>query len=128
MIGMTRSSTKRRTLSRTARSSSESRASIPKKSIISNAKENRETGKLGCDRTTREGGNTDRARLGAECRSVIDGESALVLPLMHHLVQQGVQRFVPAMASQVAPADRDLRRLARARGSGVVTESRAHAT
>ena len=34
----------------------------------------------------------------------------LVLPLMHHLMQQRVQCFAPAVSSQMSPADRDLGR------------------
>jgi len=57
---------------------------------------------------------------------VIDDEPLLILPLMHHLVQQRVQRFVPAIAPNVAAAQDDLRLAAFARRT-VVTEAALHA-
>ena len=43
---------------------------------------------------------------------MIDPESALRLPLVHHLVQHGVLDLRPRMTGQVPPADCDLQRLA----------------
>jgi len=57
---------------------------------------------------------------------MIDDAAGFVLPLVYHLVQQGVQRLGPAVPAQVAPADRDLRRLARSRG-GIVAQAGLHA-
>src|SRR6185503_10551279 len=114
MIGSTRSSTKRRTLSRTARSSSESSESMLKKSCMAR--------NLGGDETTREGRDSDGTRLGSERGTVIDGEAALILPLVHHLVQQRLERLRPAVASQMPPADGDLGRVAGPGRGGVVAQ------
>ena len=58
---------------------------------------------------------------------MVDREPGLVLPLMHHLVQQRVQGLCPSIAPKVPPADRDLRRLVR-RCRGVVAQPALHAT
>src|SRR5262245_48972730 len=58
---------------------------------------------------------------------MIDRASGLVLPLMHHLVQQGLQRFGPSVAPKVTPTDRELRRCSK-RGSRVVSQPAPHAT
>jgi len=57
---------------------------------------------------------------------VIDGASCLVLPLVHHLVQQRLNRFIPSMPPDVTPADHDLGRMARLPAQCVVTEPRLH--
>ena len=54
----------------------------------------------------------DLARLRAERRAMVDRAAGLVLPLMHHLVQQRVQRLLPSVPAQMRAADRDLGRLA----------------
>src|SRR5690242_21898205 len=66
-----------------------------------------------------------RASFGPERRSMVDDEPLLILPLVHHLVQKRVHRFVPAIAANVAAADNDLRLAAFCRGT-VVAESAAH--
>ena len=48
------------------------------------------------------------------------------LPLMHHFMKQRVDRVVPSVSLDVAPADRDFRGAA-AGGSGVMTEPALHA-
>src|SRR5687768_13205394 len=128
MIGSTRSSTKPRTLSRTARSSSERRVSIAKKSIIVGESYSRR--RFASSRrhdTTREWRDAERPGLLPERAAVIDRHAALVLPLMHHLVQQRLQRFVPAVPAQVAATDRDFRRIPGLGGRGVVAQPRTHA-
>src|SRR6185503_16241799 len=141
MIGSTRSSTKRRTLSRTARSSSLSWLSMSKKSsmvewyrvvsfvsrgMAADAARARRASFVARERTACRRGDAHLARLGAKRPPVIDGVSGLVLPLVHHLVQQRVQRFLPPVPPQVPPADRDLRRLARG-AYGVVPQPAPHA-
>src|SRR5205807_1988983 len=71
--------------------------------------------------------DADLARLGAELRPVIDGMAALVLPLVHHLVQQGVPGFLPPVPADVPPAERDLGRLPM-RGARIVAEATPHAS
>jgi len=58
---------------------------------------------------------------------MIERMAALVLPLMHHLVQQCVQCLVPTVSSQMTPTDRDLAALVRVR-RGIVTEAAPHPT
>src|SRR5205085_2806166 len=77
-------------------------------------------------RTPRTWGDTDLTRLGPELRPVIDRVTGFVLPLVHHLMKQRVTRLLPPDAANVAPAQRDLRRLA-VRGAGVVSEAAPHA-
>src|SRR5438094_7539031 len=101
MMGNTRSSTKRRTLSRMARSSSESCASIPKKSIMA--------GKLCGDDSARRRWDSNFACFGAKQAAVVDLITILVLPLVHHLVKQRPKRFLPSFATQMTSADRDFR-------------------
>src|SRR6185295_12028856 len=48
-------------------------------------------------------------RFCPETRTMVHREPLLVLPLVHHLVQKRVERFVPAIATNVAPAENDLR-------------------
>ncbi len=58
---------------------------------------------------------------------MIDRVAVLGLPLVHHLVQQRVQRLGPAVSPDVRARDRDLRRLA-VRGRGrILAEPRPHA-
>src|SRR5690242_8112377 len=66
-----------------------------------------------------------RASFGPERRSMVDDEPLLILPLVHHLVQKRVHRFVPAVAANVAPADNNFRLAAFCRRT-VVAESAAH--
>src|SRR5687767_4543660 len=92
-------------LSRIARSSSESAKSMLKMSLAVIPKDSRAgRAKL----TTRPGHDSDRSRLAPEIASVIDGEAALVLLLVHHLVQQCVYCLVPAGPTDVPPADHNL--------------------
>ncbi|GAC1412113.1 MAG: hypothetical protein NVSMB53_08910 [Gemmatimonadaceae bacterium] len=58
---------------------------------------------------------------------MIDDQSLLVLPLMHHLVQEGVERFAPPVTSNVPPAD-DYFGLASQAGGAIVAESAFHST
>src|SRR5512146_3517692 len=103
MIGSTRSSTNARTLSRTARSSSERSESMLKKSSMARNLRRRPS-----DRALGRRFDPDLARLGAESTPVVERKAGFVLPLVHHLVQQRVERFVPTVAAQVSPGDRDL--------------------
>src|SRR5207249_10479545 len=57
---------------------------------------------------------------------MVDRVACLVLPLVHHLVQQRVERLVPAMAADVPPTDRNLGRFAERR-TGVVSQPAPHA-
>ena len=50
------------------------------------------------------------SRLAPESRTVVHRETGLRLPLMHHLVQQGVLHLGPGVAGDVATADGDLHR------------------
>lgn len=52
--------------------------------------------------------NADLARLASEFGTMIQGGPALRLPLVHHLVQQSLDRGAPSVAPNVAAADRDL--------------------
>ena len=56
------------------------------------------------------GQHTHLPRLAPELDPVIHRSTGLRLPLVHHLVQQGVLHFLPQVAGDVAPADRDLDR------------------
>src|ERR1051325_5302109 len=56
---------------------------------------------------------------------VVDDEPLFILPLMHHLVQERVHGLVPAISTDVAPADDDLG-LATFCGRAIVTPSAAH--
>src|SRR4051812_20654175 len=47
------------------------------------------------------------ARLGTKCWTVVDLQAGLGLPLMHHLVQQGVLDLAPVMPPDVSPTDTD---------------------
>src|SRR6266542_6802137 len=87
------------------------------------------TGKLlrpSGDRSARRCGDPDRARLVAERAAVIELEALLILPLMHHLVEERVRRFLPAVAPDMPPADRDFSGSVSIVGR-VVTKSRSHA-
>ena len=127
MIGSTRSSTKRRTLSRTARSSSERRLSMLKKSSMGGTyrvrppchnqlwPDARRSGAAPGARRADAAMPTSRAFARKPAPWSI-GAPGLVLPLMHHLVQQRVQRLVPAVAAQcrqliaISPGSPALRR------------------
>jgi len=58
--------------------------------------------------TARAGGNAYRPRLAPEFAAVIRLLTRLVLPLVNHLVEQGVYRFVPPISPDVSPAYDDL--------------------
>jgi hypothetical protein len=58
---------------------------------------------------------------------MIDGEPLLVLPLVHHLVEQRVERLLPAITPNVPSAQNDLRLMA-VRRRTVVTEPTLHST
>src|SRR5687768_1861842 len=123
MTGITWSSTNCLMLSRIARSSSESAKSMLKMSLAVIPKDSRAgRAKL----TTRPGNDSDRARLAPEIATVIDGEAALVLPLVHHLVQQRVHSLVPTVATDVPPADHDLGTAALLAAKYVVAEPALH--
>src|SRR5205085_342507 len=76
---------------------------------------------------TSQRGNPDRPSLGPQRCPMVYDEPLLVLPLVHHLVQQGVQRFLPAVAPDMAAADYDLR-LTTLGCRTVVSEPAAHPT
>src|SRR5437868_3028293 len=76
-------------------------------------------------RSTRKRRDPDRTGLHPKTRPMIDDEPLLVLPLMHHLVQQRVQRLLPPVAPDVPAAQDDLRLAAFARRT-VVAESALH--
>ena len=63
--------------------------------------------------------------LARNSTAVIDLEPLLILPLMHHLMQQGVERLVPPVTPDVPAADHDLR-LAAVRGWTVVAKPALH--
>jgi hypothetical protein len=64
----------------------------------------------GAEASFRSREDSDLPRLVAERRAVIHREAGLRLPLMHHLVQQGVLHLDPGMARDVATAEGDLYR------------------
>src|SRR5687768_14606123 len=84
--------------------------------------------KLGGHQTTRERRDAHGARLRAKRRAVIELHPLLVLPLMHHLVNERAQRFVESMAHDVTAADHDLGRITGLGGGGVMAKPGAHAT
>ena len=57
---------------------------------------------------------------------MIDLHSSLVLPLMYHLMQQGMNRFVPSIAPNMPSTDDDLRLMPRLSAPRVVTEPGLH--
>jgi hypothetical protein len=57
---------------------------------------------------------------------VVDPEPGLRLPLVHHLVQQGVLDFGPGVPRQVAATHRDLRGAAGAEIGGELSQPGAH--
>ena len=57
---------------------------------------------------------------------MIDDVAVLVLPLMHHLVEQCVQRFRPSVAADVATADHDLDSIVVGARRAVVSEAALH--
>src|SRR5881392_3608594 len=65
--------------------------------------------------------------LRPKTRPMIHDQPLLVLPLMHHLVQQRVQRFLPSIAADVATAEHDLRLTALTRWT-VVAQPAPHAS
>src|SRR3954471_9208419 len=74
----------------------------------------------------RERGYPHRLGLRPEACPMIHHQPLLVLPLVHHLVQQRVQCFVPAVAADVAAADDDLGLATFTRGA-VMAKSALHA-
>ena len=66
------------------------------------------------------------ARLLPERASVIDSNSGLGLPLMHHLVQHGMLDLEPRVASDVTPADSDLQRTTRPNVHRHLAQAGAH--
>src|SRR5687767_5934336 len=84
-------------------------------------------GDAGGERAASERRDADLARLRPEGRSVIDRVASLVLPLMHHFVQERVEDLVPSMLAQMGEADRDLRGVTARRRGRVVPESAPHA-
>ena len=57
---------------------------------------------------------------------MIHWSSRLVLPLVHHLVEESVNGLVPPVSPDVAPADHDLRVMAGLPAKCVVSEPRFH--
>ena len=57
---------------------------------------------------------------------MIDCETTLILPLVHHLVQQRVHCFFPSVAADVTTADDDLRLASLLSAPGVVAEPTFH--
>src|SRR5687767_15390992 len=119
MMGSTRSSTKRRTESRTARSSSERSESTLKKSCMAG-----KTISGGFSASVRR--DSDFSCFHAEGSPMIDGQAILVLPLVHHLVEQRLQRLIPAIAPPAPSPDRNLRDIPMRGCGAVLTESPAH--
>jgi hypothetical protein len=56
---------------------------------------------------------------------MVDRASRFVLPLMDHLVEEGVEHLVPTMSAKMTPTNGNLARPAMLRG-GVVTEAALH--
>ena len=71
--------------------------------------------------------NSNCARFPSKLPAVIDLQASLILPLMHHLMQQSMDRFIPPIAADVSAADHDLRLMPCLSAPGVVTKSRLHA-
>src|SRR4051812_14067270 len=63
---------------------------------------------LTAHRALRRRRNADLARLRPEPGPMVQRQTRLVLPLMHHLVQQRFQRLGPSMPAEMPIADRDL--------------------
>src|SRR5687768_16988097 len=59
---------------------------------------------------------------------MVHRQATLVLPLMHHLVEQRLDCLAPAMSPYVTAADRDLRALARWIAVSVMSEPALHST
>ncbi len=57
---------------------------------------------------------------------MVDDVAVLILPLVHHFVQQGVERLGPSMAANVATADDDLGAIVGAAGGAVVAKTALH--
>ena len=78
------------------------------------------------DRASSRRCDTHLARLGSEEPAVVDRVAGLVLPLVHHLVQQRLLHLAPPMPRDVPPADGDLDRLPAADVHAQLAESRPH--
>src|SRR5690606_2271883 len=76
--------------------------------------------------TKRGCGDPDIARLLAEAGAVVDGIAVLVLPLVNHFVQQGVERFLPSVLFDVPVPDGDFGSTAARDGYGVVAQPGLH--
>jgi len=72
--------------------------------------------------------DADGAAFGAKAGSVVHRSASLILPLVHHLMQQCVDRFGPAIASNVAVRNHDLATAPIVRAQHVVTEPTREAT
>jgi hypothetical protein len=70
-----------------------------------------------------QGRDANLLRLAPEFAAVIDFEARLILPLMHHLVKQGLDSLAPSVASDVTAADDNLRLTVRLSAKSVVAES-----
>ena len=57
---------------------------------------------------------------------MVDLVPVLVLPLVHHLMEERPQRFLPAFAAQVTATDGDFRGITCIDGSRVVSQTCAH--
>ena len=57
---------------------------------------------------------------------MIQLQSILVLPLVHHLVQQRLQRLFPPVTADMATADGDLRRITGLGCGAVVAKVSSH--
>jgi hypothetical protein len=73
-------------------------------------------------------GNANLTRLGPKRSSMINLQPALVLPLMHHLMEERLERFVPPMPTQMPAADHDLGWLTGRRRGAILSEMRPQAT
>ena len=58
---------------------------------------------------------------------MIDRASGVILPLMHHLVQQSLNRLLPTVPSDMTAAYHDLGGMSRLTAKRVMTKSRLHA-
>jgi hypothetical protein len=52
--------------------------------------------------------DADVARFRPEPRPVVDRQPGLILPLVNHLVDEGVDDLLPPVPTNVTPTDRDL--------------------
>jgi hypothetical protein len=64
----------------------------------------------------------------AEGRTVVHRKAGFSLPLVHHLVQQGMLDLGPRVPGDMAAADRDFQRPAGVKVNAQLTEPAAHST